>query len=45
MLAIQTTELFDDWFNDSQDRAAKARIQTRIDRAEAGNFGDCRPFG
>lgn len=42
---IQTTEVFDDWFGDLKDRAAKARIQARIDRAEDGNFGDCQPVG
>ncbi|MDN3512662.1 MAG: type II toxin-antitoxin system RelE/ParE family toxin [Candidatus Jettenia sp.] len=45
MNTIQTTEVFDNWFNDLKDRVAKARIQARIDRAEDGNFGDCRPVG
>jgi len=42
---IQITEVFDDWFGNLKDRAAKARIQARIDRAEDGNFGDCQPVG
>jgi putative addiction module killer protein len=42
---IQTTELFDRWFDRLKDRKAKARIQVRIDRAEEGNFGDCQPVG
>jgi len=42
---IQTTELFDRWFDRMKDRKAKARIQVRIDRAEEGNFGDCQPVG
>lgn len=45
MNTIQTTEVFDDWFNSMKDRAARARIQARIDRAEDGNFGDCKPVG
>lgn len=45
MNTIQTTEVFDDWFNSLKDRAARARIQARIDRAEGGNFGDCKPVG
>lgn len=45
MNTIQTTEVFDKWFNELRDRAAKARIQARIDRAEDGNFGDCSPVG
>jgi putative addiction module killer protein len=45
MLTIQTTELFDGWFTALRDRAAKARIQARIDRAETGNFGDCKQVG
>lgn len=43
--SIRTTELFDVWFEALQDRRARARIQARIDRAEDGNFGDCRPIG
>jgi putative addiction module killer protein len=42
---IQTTETFDAWFAALRDRKAKARIQARVDRAEAGNFGDCQPMG
>jgi putative addiction module killer protein len=42
---IQTTEIFDAWFDGLRDRKAKARIQARIDRAEEGNFGDCQPVG
>ncbi|MDP1716903.1 MAG: type II toxin-antitoxin system RelE/ParE family toxin [Burkholderiales bacterium] len=45
MNTIQTTEIFDAWFEGLRDRIAKARIQARIDRAEEGNFGDCRPVG
>lgn len=45
MNTIQTTELFDRWFDRLKDRKARARIQVRIDRAEEGNFGDCQPVG
>jgi len=45
MNTIQTTEVFDNWFDELRDRTAKARIQVRIDRAEDGNFGDCSPVG
>ena len=45
MNKIQTTELFDRWFDGLKDRKARARIQVRIDRAEEGNFGDCHPVG
>ena len=43
MITIQTTEVFDTWFDALKDRTAKIRIQARIDRAEDGNFGDCKP--
>lgn len=45
MNTIQTTELFDRWFDRLKDRKARARIQVRIDRAEEDNFGDCQPVG
>jgi len=45
MLNIQTTEVFDAWYDGLRDVRAKRRIQVRIDRAEDGNFGDCEPIG
>ena len=42
---IYTTETFDVWFDGLRDKHAARRIQTRIDRAEDGNFGDCEPVG
>lgn len=45
MIEIRKTELFAEWFNSLRDRQARVRIQARIDRAELGNFGDCRPVG
>lgn len=43
--AIFTTAVFDRWFERLRDRRAAARIQARIDRAESGNLGDCKPVG
>jgi putative addiction module killer protein len=45
MKSIYTTEVFDDWFQALRDKQAARRIQARIDRAEDGNFGDCKPVG
>lgn len=36
---------FKAWFNGLKDARAKARILSRIDFAELGNFGDCAPVG
>ena len=45
MYVVQTTEAFEDWFSRLRDKRAVSRIQARIDRAEDGNFGDCKPIG
>ncbi len=42
---ILTTDVFDGWFKGLRDKVAARRIQVRIDRAELGNFGDCKPVG
>jgi putative addiction module killer protein len=42
---IETTKNFDNWFERLRDDIAKFRIQSRIDRAEDGNFGDSKPVG
>jgi putative addiction module killer protein len=41
-MRIRTTELYRDWINDLKDRAARARIQVRIDRLAHGNPGQHR---
>ncbi len=38
------TDYFDEWLQD-QDAETRARIQTRIDRVELGNFGDHKKVG
>jgi putative addiction module killer protein len=45
MLDVQTTELFDQWLSDLTNRAARARITSRIDRLSWGNAGDVRAVG
>ena len=45
MKSILTTATFDHWFGKLKDRRAFFRIQARIDRAEEGNLGDCKPVG
>ena len=45
MNSIQTTQVFDDWYDALRDKLAKAGVQARIRRAELGNFGDCKPVG
>ncbi|MCY4362019.1 MAG: type II toxin-antitoxin system RelE/ParE family toxin [Gammaproteobacteria bacterium] len=37
-------DYFDIWFR-SLSLQARSRIQTRIDRVEIGNFGDCKSVG
>lgn len=37
-------EPFKEWLSTLSDRQAKSRILTRLERMEAGNFGDCKPI-
>ena len=36
------TDAFDEWLGNLRDARTQARVATRIDRLEAGNFGDCK---
>lgn len=42
MIEVRKTEVFTVWFESLRDRAAKIRIQVRIDRLELGNPGQMR---
>jgi len=41
-MSISMTEVYRDWINDLKDRAARARIQMRVDRLAHGNPGQHR---
>ncbi len=41
-MRIRTTEIYRDWINALKDRAARARIQVRVDRLTHGNPGQHR---
>jgi putative addiction module killer protein len=45
MFDVQTTELFDQWLSDLTNRAARAKITSRIDRLSCGNAGDVKAVG
>ena len=45
MMEVYTTDVFDSWFAKLRDRAAKTRIQARIDRMELGHKGDVQSVG
>jgi len=36
---------FEEWLRGIKDRETKQRIQSRLDRIERGNLGDCGPVG
>jgi len=38
-------DVFGEWLAELDDVRAVAKIQVRIDRLAAGNFGDCKPVG
>jgi putative addiction module killer protein len=38
-------DLYQEWLDRLNDRIAKARITTRVNRVAAGAFGDCKPVG
>jgi putative addiction module killer protein len=41
-MRVQMTEVYRDWINALRDRAARARIQVRVDRLVHGNPGQHR---
>jgi len=41
-MRVQMTEVYRDWINALRDRAARARIQVRVDRLAYGNPGQHR---
>ncbi|MDD2967767.1 MAG: type II toxin-antitoxin system RelE/ParE family toxin [Desulfovibrionaceae bacterium] len=43
MNSIKKASAFTQWFTALKDIKAKVRILARIDQAEHGNFGDCKP--
>jgi putative addiction module killer protein len=45
MIQVERTSVFMAWIEGLRDRKAYARIRTRIDRLELGNFGDVKPVG
>lgn len=45
MIEVRRTEEFAEWLGDLRDVAGKARIIQRIDRLQAGNFGDHKSVG
>ena len=45
MIEIRKTDLFVQWLDNLADIQARARVQARIERLEAGNPGDVEPVG
>jgi len=45
VLQVFQTETFSAWLSGLRDRRARAKIQARLDRAMAGNFGDVKSLG
>jgi len=42
MYEVRTTEEFDDWMDNINDKTTVLRISARLDRVEQGNFGDTK---
>jgi len=42
MYEVRTTEEFDDWMDNINDKTSVLRISARLDRVEQGNFGDTK---
>jgi len=45
MIEVRQTAEFADWFRSLRDQQARARIDSRIARLQAGNFGDVKRLG
>lgn len=45
MNKILRTGTFDRWLRNLKDISAKVRIARRIEKAQQGHFGDCKPVG
>ena len=45
MIAVQSTQTFQNWFDGLRDGMAQKRILIRIGRLERGNFGDAKSLG
>ncbi len=45
MIAVQSTQTFQNWFGGLRDGMAQKRILIRIGRLERGNFGDAKSLG
>ena len=45
MPTVRTTTNFDEWIDTLRDRRDRARILLRIERLQAGNFGDHKSIG
>ncbi len=45
MNTIDHTPQFDAWLDALTDSDARAAVARRVQRAERGNFGDCKPVG
>jgi putative addiction module killer protein len=42
---LQSTEIFDQWLRNLQDRKGRARILARLESARLGNLGDVKAVG
>jgi putative addiction module killer protein len=45
VITVKETKAFTTWFSQLRDKAAMARIETRLERLISGNPGDVRPVG
>jgi putative addiction module killer protein len=45
MYQLQSTDVFDEWLRNLQDRKGRARILARLESARLGNLGDVKSVG